>query len=1201
MKNKLPVNHLSFFAGGGEMGELTRLKNWSKTSVGKPEFWPQSLRTTLGILLNSKFPMFLFWGSDLLCFYNDAYRPSLGQHGKHPDILGMPGEQAWPEIWHIIKPLIGQVMNGGEATWSEDQLIPIYRNDKLENVYWTFSYSPGFDESDRVAGVVVTCTETTNKVLNINQLAGSRDELQFAIEAAELGTFDYNPLSNKFSANQRLKELFGLPPGEMIDLGIGMNVIAVKDRQRVTAAMETALDFSSGGRYDIEYNIIHPVTKQEKSVRGKGKVSFNEDKIAYRFNGTLQDITEHITARKNLEASEKKFQAAVAAVEGIVWTNNADGKMEGVQKGWAELTGQSYSEYQGYGWASAVHPDDAQATVDAWNEAVAERKTFIFEHRVKLKDGYYGSFSIRAIPILNEDDKIKEWVGVHTDITERSIAENKVKESEERFRNMAEGTDVLIAVADESGNAVYFNKAWVELLGRPINELIKFGWVDLLHADDKESFLDLYLDAFKKQTAFIDELRLLDKAGAYRWLLVKGSPRFTPDGSFAGFISSSFDITDRKKAEELAKESLDSQLKAIDKLEKNEAKLNVVIDASELGIFELNLQNDEIECSPRLSEIFGHESTDRMLHRQLLEQLHPDDVEIRNEAHNRALEQEKMQYESRIIWHDNSLHWIEVKGKIFFNENREPALLIGTCRDITVERKHQQVLEENEVKLNLILDASELGTWEVNVKTKRVIGSKRFHEITGLTPAPNLSLTDTIMIIHPDDLNLRSSSFKKAFETGALPFNGRILWKDNSVHWVEIKGTVFYDEEDQPDTIIGTIADITDDKLQQKTLEDSEKKFRLLANSMPQHVWTSDPAGSMNYYNESVYKYTGLTPAHLSEDGWIQVVHPDERAGNIEAWQHAITTGNDFLFEHRFRRHDGVYRWQLSMAIAQKDEAGNTQMWVGTSTDIEDQKTLANELELLVQERTGELEEKNIELERMNKELQAFNYISSHDLQEPLRKIQTFAARLHDKEFNCLSETGKELFKRMQSAAERMQELINDLLAYSRTSNEEKNYELVNLSELISEVAIDLKEELEHKNAVIQTGEMHELKIIRFQFRQLLYNLISNSIKFAVAGRVPQISINTKVADSASFKHPKLSGNTFYCHIAVTDNGVGFEKQYSEKIFGLFQRLHTKTEYDGTGIGLAIVKKIVDNHNGFIDADSVIGTGSTFNIYIPVG
>src|ERR1700744_1598003 len=131
-----------FLSGNGEMSDLMLKKDWSKTPVGIIDQWPQSLRTTLSILLNSKFPMFLWWGPELICFYNDAYRPSLGENGKHPEILGMPAPQAWPEIWDAIKPLIDQVVNGGEGTWAEDQLIPIYRNGKMEDVYWTFSYSP---------------------------------------------------------------------------------------------------------------------------------------------------------------------------------------------------------------------------------------------------------------------------------------------------------------------------------------------------------------------------------------------------------------------------------------------------------------------------------------------------------------------------------------------------------------------------------------------------------------------------------------------------------------------------------------------------------------------------------------------------------------------------------------------------------------------------------------------------------------------------------------------------------------------------------------------------------------------------------------------------------------------------------------------------------------------------------------------------
>lgn len=162
-----------FIKGGGEMGALTRAFNWSKTSVGSPDKWPQSLRITLSILLSSKFPMFLWWGDDLVQFYNDAYRPSLGNNGKHPTALGQKGKDCWPEIWDIIYPLIYQVRTTGEATWSEDQLVPIYRNGKIEDVYWTFGYSPIRGESDIIEGVLVVCTETTEKVLNAKKIAQS--------------------------------------------------------------------------------------------------------------------------------------------------------------------------------------------------------------------------------------------------------------------------------------------------------------------------------------------------------------------------------------------------------------------------------------------------------------------------------------------------------------------------------------------------------------------------------------------------------------------------------------------------------------------------------------------------------------------------------------------------------------------------------------------------------------------------------------------------------------------------------------------------------------------------------------------------------------------------------------------------------------------------------------------------------------------
>jgi len=292
------MNIPSFLAAGGEMGVLTSQLDWGATPVGSIDTWPQSLRTTLGTMLRSKFPMFLWWGPQLVCFYNDAYRPSLGNNGKHPVILGMPAKEAWPEIWTIIKPLIDQVLAGGEGIWSENQLVPIYRNGHIEDVYWTFSYSPVIIEDDSAGGVLVVCTETTAEVQTYHKLEEAYTQHAFAIDAAELATWDLNPVTNRFTGNARLKEWFALKPEDEIDLQVALDALHDKDRQRVTEAIQMAMKIESGGRYDIEYIIVHPVTKQHRIVRAKGKAMFGEDGLPYRFNGTLQDITGEAQANE---------------------------------------------------------------------------------------------------------------------------------------------------------------------------------------------------------------------------------------------------------------------------------------------------------------------------------------------------------------------------------------------------------------------------------------------------------------------------------------------------------------------------------------------------------------------------------------------------------------------------------------------------------------------------------------------------------------------------------------------------------------------------------------------------------------------------------------------------------------------------------------------------------------------------------------
>lgn len=255
----------------------------------------------------------------------------------------------------------------------------------------------------------------------------------------------------------------------------------------------------------------------------------------------------------------------------------------------------------------------------------------------------------------------------------------------------------------------------------------------------------------------------------------------------------------------------------------------------------------------------------------------------------------------------------------------------------------------------------------------------------------------------------------------------------------------------------------------------------------------------------------------------------------------------------------------------------------------------------------GEKEKRAAELGVANKELQSFAYVSSHDLQEPLRKIQTFVDRILEKEYERLSENGKNYFARIQNSANRMQTLIEDLLVFSRVTTGERKFVMTDLHKMIEALSEDFKEAIDKIGATLKIDLKGHANIIPFQFRQLMQNLVGNSLKFANSKITLQINVSSTISKGSVFlkQNPKLtvrllSAEKEYSHIQVSDNGIGFEPKFQEQVFEIFQKLHAREEYPGTGIGLAIVKKIVENHGGLITATSELGKGATFDIYIPV-
>ena len=517
-----------------------------------------------------------------------------------------------------------------------------------------------------------------------------------------------------------------------------------------------------------------------------------------------------------------------------------------------------------------------------------------------------------------------------------------------------------------------------------------------------------------------------------------------------------------------------------------------------------------------------------------------------------------------------------------------------TANDVSGKVRGRIKTEENETRLKMVIEASGLGTWDLNLQTGEFHYSDEY--LASFGEKEHLSHEQLLQFMHPEDLPVRKNAFREAVATGRLHYFSRLIWKDRTIHWIEARGKVLYDDGGEPVKMIGVSRDITEEKRYQQDIQEREEKFRLLASAMPQFIWTSDAQGNLNYFNQSVFDYCGMTFEQLQGLGWIDIIHPEDRANNIRKWRESVTKGTNFLFEHRFRRSDGLYRWQLSRAMPHFDDTGKIQMWVGTSTDIHDQKTFAKELEEKVFERTKELKETNEVLERTNRELEQFAYIASHDLQEPLRKIQTFAdilkKNIHDE------VSAQKYFSKIDSSAQRMGDLIRSVLDYSRIPSHPGQLTLTDLNEIVENVKMDFELMILEKNAVVDSNYLPAIPGIKLQLQQLFANLIGNALKFC--RQSPQISIwGRAVPGNDLLTLFKADENKQYVELRFSDNGIGFETRYKEQIFTIFQRLHGWQQYSGTGIGLALCKKIVDNHQGYVTAESEPGKGSTFIVYLP--
>lgn len=342
-------------------------------------------------------------------------------------------------------------------------------------------------------------------------------------------------------------------------------------------------------------------------------------------------------------------------------------------------------------------------------------------------------------------------------------------------------------------------------------------------------------------------------------------------------------------------------------------------------------------------------------------------------------------------------------------------------------------------------------------------------------------------------------------------------------------------------------------------------------------------------YSDNLYKLLGCKPQSFEAnvENYLKFVHPDDRYIVATGAEKIIGNIKTYSRSYRIIRKDGELRYFKSLGKFISD-GENNKTHIGIIRDVTE-AYLSNIA----------LEEKNIELERNNTELASFNHIASHDLQEPLRKIQLFISRINEKDMGTMSKTNIEYLTKIQAAAQRMRALIDDLLVFSRANKSEKVFESSDLNRLFENAKQELAEVIEEKKANIQSDSLPTLQVIPFQIQQLFINLIGNSLKYSKPNIAPLINISCEKIVAKDEPTLKTHDEKIFYKIAISDNGLGFDQQYAESIFILFNRLHQSTEYSGTGIGLSICKKIVENHGGFIAADGKPDTGATFTVFLP--
>ncbi|MEH2329770.1 PAS domain S-box protein [Nostoc sp.] len=519
---------------------------------------------------------------------------------------------------------------------------------------------------------------------------------------------------------------------------------------------------------------------------------------------------------------------------------------------------------------------------------------------------------------------------------------------------------------------------------------------------------------------------------------------------------------------------------------------------------------------------------------------------------------------------------------------------IDCWRDITNRKLIEEALRQRETELRLITDTLPVLISFVDSEQRYRFNNRAYQEWFG-HPVANIYGKHLWEVVGEPAYQGVRRYVEQVLAGEQVTFESEMPYKDGGTRYINAIYVPQFNKEGIVEGYAALIADISeqqaalrDRKLAEEALRDSEERYRILAEVSPQAIWMGDRDGGITYCNQYWLDYTGLTMEQTAGYGWINVIHPDDRDRVLKTSMQAVANATDYEVEIRFRRvSDGSYRWHIVRGLPFRDQSGQIIKWVGIASDIHDRKVAEASLQQLNEMLEQRIQERTAQLEASNKELESFSYSVSHDLRAPLRHIAGFVELLQKRHSSTsLDQTSQRYLKIIAETAKQAGILIDELLTFSRMGRTEMRYIILNMQELVQEVKRDLITETPGRIIHWHIESLPEVQGDPSMLRLVLRNLIGNAVKYTQTQNPAEITVGS-------------IDNENEVVFLVQDNGVGFNMQYVHKLFGVFQRLHSDPQFEGTGVGLANVQRIIHRHNGRVWAEAVVDSGATFYFSLP--